>query len=103
MAEEFVSENITPDAGTFDASAMGIGQPGLPTGFTWRDKHYAIVEVLDDWKVSEREFHRTGEAYYRRHFWRVRVDSDQTMTLYVTRKAKRGESQKKRWWLYSVD
>lgn len=97
-----MSESIKPDAGTFDASAMAGGQPGLPTGFTWRDHHYRIAEVLEDWKVSEREFHRRGEAYYRKHFWRVRVDSGETMTLYAVRHVKLGENPRKRWWLHTI-
>jgi len=101
--EAFVSEPIRPDAGTFDASRMGRGQPGLPTGFTWRDRHYAITEVLEEWKVSEAEKHRSGERYYRKHFWRIRVDSGEIMTLYAVRHTKPGESGKKRWWLYTVE
>lgn len=100
---EFVSEPVVPDAGTFDAAAMASGRPGLPAGFTWRDRHYAIVEVLEEWKVSEREFHRRGEAYYRKHFWKVRTDSGEVMTLYAVRHLKRGQNPKKRWWLYSVE
>lgn len=104
MADEmFISEAILPDVGTFNAAAMASGQPGLPKGFTWREQHYEIVEIISDWKMSEREFHRRGEAYYRKHFWKVRVDSGEVMTLYVVRNVKRGESAKRRWWLYSVE
>lgn len=101
-SEEFVSEQVEPDAGTFDAAAMARGQPGLPTGFTWRGRHYSIVEVLEDWKVSEREYHRRGQAYYRKHYWRVRVDSGEVMTIYAVRHVKPGENPKRRWWLYSI-
>jgi hypothetical protein len=103
MASEFVSESIVPDAGTFDAGAMAKGQPGLPTGFTWRDQHYQIREALEEWKESEAEFHRSGEKYYRKHFWKIRVDTGQFMTLYAVRHVKRGQSAKRRWWLLSVD
>jgi hypothetical protein len=47
---ELVSEPITPHAGTFDAAAMGTGGPGLPTGFTWRDESYEIVDIQSAWK-----------------------------------------------------
>ena len=101
---EFVSEPVTPDAGTFQASAMARGQPGLPTGFTWRDRHYAIVELLAEWKQSEAENHSPGgERYYRKHFFRVRTDSGETMTLYAVRHVKPGENARKRWWLYSIE
>ncbi|GMU33217.1 MAG: hypothetical protein HS101_11900 [Planctomycetia bacterium] len=104
MADEtFISEAIVPDAASFDAAAMASGQPGLPTGFTWRDRHYVIAETITQWKASEREFHRRGEAYYRKHFWKVRVDSGEVMTLYAVRHVKRGESAKRRWWLYSME
>lgn len=101
--ETFISEAILPDAATFDAAAMASGRPGLPTGFTWQDRHYVIVETITQWKVSEREFHRKGEAYYRKHFWKVRVDSGEVMTIYAVRHVKRGESAKRRWWLYSIE
>ncbi|MEK6643896.1 MAG: DUF6504 family protein [Planctomycetota bacterium] len=100
--EEFVSESITPDPGTADTTAMAGGRPGLPSGFTWRDHHYKIIEVLEDWKVSEAEDHRGGERYYRKHFWRVRTDSGDVMTLYAVRHTKAGENPRKRWWLYTI-
>lgn len=104
MADEtFISEAILPDAATFDVVAMASGQAGLPTGFMWRDRHYTIVEVISQWKASEREFHRRGEAYYRKHFWKLRVDSGEVMTIYAVRHVKRGESAKRRWWLYSIE
>ncbi len=96
---EFISEPIQPDPASFDTAAMAKGQAGLPAGFTWRDQHYKIVEVLEEWKDSEREYHRRGEAYYRKHFWRIRVDDGDEMTIYALRRVKRGESPKKRWWL----
>lgn len=101
--EELISEPIKPDAGTFDTAAMARGQPGLPTGFTWRDRHYRIAEVLEEWKHSEREYHRRGEAYYRKHFWRIRTEGGEMMTLYALRQVKRGQSAKRRWWLYAVE
>lgn len=100
--DEFVSEAIKPDRGTGDAASMASGRPGLPSGFTWRDHHYSIVEVLEDWKVSEAEDHRGGERYYRKHFWRIRTDGGNVMTIYAVRHVKAGESPKKRWWLYSI-
>jgi uncharacterized protein DUF6504 len=98
---EFISEPIEPDAGTFDAGAMAAGKPGLPSGFTWRGEHYSIAEVLAEWKVSESEFHRRGERYYRKHCWRVRVDRGEIMTLYAVRQVKSGENPRNRWWIYT--
>ncbi len=45
MAEEFVSEQIVPAAGTFDPAAMAMGAPGLPARFRWRDTEYTVAEV----------------------------------------------------------
>jgi len=104
VADEFVSEPIDPDAGTFDAAAMARGEPGLPGGFTWRERHYTIVAVLADWKESEAEGHRRGaELYYRKRHFRVRVDTGEVMSIYAVRHVKRGESAKRRWWLKSVE
>lgn len=97
QVETFISEPITPDAGTFDTAAMARGEPGLPTGFAWRGKHYEIAEVLEAWKGNGRE----GEAakYLRRHWFKVRVGSGEVMTLYCLRQSRDG---KKRWWMYCV-
>lgn len=102
--EELISEAITPDPATADASAMSRGEPGMPTGFTWRDRHYAIVAVLAEWKASEAWNHSPhGQRYYRKHFYRVRTDSGEVMTLYGLRHTKPGESRRKRWWLYTIE
>lgn len=101
---EFVSECIRPDRAAGDAGAMSKGLGGLPAGFTWRDRHYRICVVLAEWKRSEAEGGRaTGERYYRRHYFRVRVDTGQVMTLYFVRKVKSGERATARWWLYSIE
>lgn len=103
MAEEFVSEPIEPDAGTFDAAAMARGEPGLPAGFTWRGRHYSITAVLAEWKESEAWDHAGGERYYRKRHFRVRVDSGEIMSIYAVRHIKRGQSAKRRWRLFSIE
>jgi hypothetical protein len=101
---ELVSEAISPDAGTFDARAMARGQPGLPTGFTWRGAHHTIVERIEDWKQSESSNHsRSGEKYYRKHFYRVRTNRGEIVTLYAVRHLKPGENARKRWWIYTIE
>ena len=101
---EYISEAITPDPGTADTFAMARGLAGLPSGFTWRGQHYKLGSILKQWKCSEPEGHRQGaERYYRKHYFQVRVDSGQTMTLYVVRHTKSGEPPKRRWWLFTID
>jgi hypothetical protein len=101
---EFISEPITPDRAAADTSAMARGLAGLPPGFTWRDQHYLIAQVLEDWKRSDTEGGRPGgERYYHRHYYRICTDTNQIMTIYFVRHPKSGESAKKRWWLYSID
>ncbi len=102
-AEEFVSEPIRPDRGAADAGAMSRGLAGLPAGFTWRDRHYSVGAVLEDWKRSEAEGGRAdSERYYRKHYYRIRTECGVTMTIYFVRKVKPGEHAKQRWWLYSI-
>ena len=100
---DFVSEPISPDVGTFDTAAMATGTPGLPTGFSWRDRHYQIGEILSAWKASESCTHSSGERYLRKHFWKVRLDTGEIATLYALRKVKSGENTKRRWWLYTLE
>lgn len=94
---EFVSEPLRPDAGTADLAAMARGEPGLPKGFTWRGKHYAIVETLTQWKTNS---DGEGQVYLRRHWYQVRTDAGVVMTIHCLRQVKRGGQ---RWWVYRVD
>jgi hypothetical protein len=101
---EFVSEPITPHAGTFDAAAMATGLPGLPRGFTWRGAAYRIDEQLETWKASAPEGGRPGgERYLRRHYFRLRMSDGAVWTVYFVRQAPRSGPAKLRWFLYLVE
>ena len=99
--EEFVSEPVTPAAGTADISAMGRGEPGLPSRLTWREREYVITGVLKAWKSSSREG-GTGRLYLRRHWYLVATDAGPRMTLYCERQTRDRRHPKARWWLYSI-
>ena len=49
-SEKFICERIRPVPGTYDASAMSIGEPGFPGQFIWRKQEYFLAEVLEKWK-----------------------------------------------------
>ena len=102
MSEEFVSEPIVPVAGTFDATGMTRGEPGLPNSFLWREQEYTTAEVLEAWK--ETGPCRTGgpEQYLRKHWFKIRTDHGLEMTIYFERQARARPQGKKRWWLYTV-
>ncbi|NOG55254.1 MAG: cytoplasmic protein [Planctomycetes bacterium] len=101
---EFISEPITPEAGTFDTASMARGEPGLPTAFVWRERRYEVLRLLDCWKESVAENHApTGEKYYRRRYFTVEVDTGQIMTIYAIRNKPSGSVKKgERWWLYTI-
>lgn len=98
---QFVSELITPVAGTFDAGAMSRGEPGLPTRFTWRGTPYSVADVLTVWTTSSPEA-GSGEMYLRRHWWELRTTSGHVMKLYCERQAKTRRNPKARWYLYTI-
>jgi hypothetical protein len=99
--EEFVSEPITPVPGSAAPAAMSRGEPGLPMRFTWRDRERTVECVLARWKSSGPG--KGGmEVYLRRHWFRVRVDSGEVLTLYCQRQAPRRQS-KQRWWVYTIE
>jgi hypothetical protein len=98
--DTFVSEPVTPTPGTFDASAMSRGEPGLPREFTWRGKTYHVLTLLRTWKTSTPE---RGELYLRRHWYEVQTTSGERMTLYCERQTKNAKKPKQRWYLYSID
>jgi len=98
-AEVFVSEPMTPEAGSFDASGIARGEPGLAARFTWRGKRHAVVEVLSVWKTSSPEG-GSGEVYLRRHWWAVRTDRGLVLKVYCERQSKSG--RKRRWHVYTM-
>ena len=104
VMEEFVSESITPHAGTFQSSSMAAGMPGLPAGFDWRGESHRIVAELGSWKQSAPEGGRAdGERYLRRHYFRLRMSDETVWTVYFIRQTPRSGSPKNRWYLYAVE
>ena len=100
MADEtFVSEAIQPEAGTFDASAMARGEPGLPLALTWRGRRFDVVQVVATWKTSSAD---RGEMYLRRHWFDVLASTGERLTLYCERQAHNRRRPKARWWLYTL-
>ena len=101
---ELISEPITPKAGTFDTSRMGRGEPGLPSGFTWRGDSFEITEELSAWKEPSREGARAqGDLYLRRHCYKLRMSDGSTWTIYFERQTPRSGNPKQRWFLYTVE
>ena len=101
MAERFVSEAITPDAGTFTPEAMAGGEPSLPTRWRWRGRDFEVAEELERWKdLTPTSFE--AERYLRRHWFRVRTVCGATAVLYFQRRS-RDVRGGKRWFLYTLD
>ena len=101
-AQQFISEAIVPLAGSAESGAMARGEPGLPDRFTWRDEVYSVVEVLSKWKESGSCRHGSGERYLRKHWYKIRTDAGQVMTIYFERQARSAKQRKERWWLYAI-
>src|SRR5439155_13755658 len=97
--EEFVSEAIEPMCGSFDASAMSRGEPGLPGGFSWRNQSYTVARLMSKWKTTGTD---RGETYLRRHWYRIETTTGERMTIYCQRQTGAGKNPKMRWWVYSV-
>jgi hypothetical protein len=104
--EQFVSEPITPEPGSFSSPLMARGLASLPGAFRWRDRRYEITECLGHEKRSQPEGGVEGrERYLRRQVFVVRLHTGQTATLYIERQARRGASPgaaRRRWFLYSI-
>jgi hypothetical protein len=97
--EQFVSEAVVPEPGSFDANAMARGEPGLPGAFTWRGRRYVVARLVAGWKKTGTD---RGEVYLRRHYYDVETTTGERMTLYCERQAKNRKHPKARWWLYTV-
>ena len=97
---EFVGEAIVPAAGSFDATAMARGEPGVPKTFTWRGTAYVVARVRSAWKSTGKD---RGEVYLRRHWFEVETETGERMTIYCERQAKNLKKPKARWWLYAME
>lgn len=100
---QFVSEPITPRAGTFNASRMGMGEPGLPDAFTWREVEYEIRGIETTWKESTREGSAQGDLYLRRHCYKLLMSDGSMWTVYFTRQTPKTGNPKARWFLYTIE
>ncbi len=104
--QQFVSEPITPEPGSFASAPMTRGLAALPGAFTWRNRRYEIIECLSHEKQTEAEGHVAGhERYLRRQVFVVQLHTGQTATLYIQRQAPRGatpRAARQRWFLYSI-
>ncbi len=98
----FVSEPLRPERGTFDATAMGAGAPGMPQRFFWRKRELVVSEILERWKDYGDCKHASGERYVRRHNFRLRTADGQIVRVYFQRSFGRGKASA-RWWLYGVE
>jgi hypothetical protein len=99
--KEFVSEPITPVAGSFDTASMAAGEPGMPGRFVWRDTEYEVDRVLEAWKTTGPCTHGSREQYVRRHWFRIVTTSGAEMEIYFDRQA-RVRQKSLRWWLATV-
>ena len=99
----FISEPLTPLPGAFDVAVMVRGEPGLPAGFTWRNRECRITETLAAGKTTDDS---EGEAYVRRHTWRLRMDDGSIWRVYFLRQPSKGASprqRRQRWYLQSIE
>jgi hypothetical protein len=99
--KEFVCEPVKPVEGSFDASTMAAGEPGLPGRFVWRGVEYEVARVLEKWKTTGPCKHGSGEQYVRRHWYRVETVDGTRMELYFDRQV-RTKQRAQRWWLAAV-
>jgi phosphoribosylglycinamide formyltransferase-1 len=97
-SDRLVSEKVEPVSGSFDAASMAAGIPGLPLAFRWRGREYRVAEILETRK-SFRDCHSgSGERYVDKHYYTVRAESGETMTLYRARTGSKADE----WVLYTV-
>ena len=99
----FVSEAVEPIPGAFEVGDMKRGEPGLPRGFVWRGRECRIVERLSGGKRTELD---RGEAYVRRHTFRLAMDDGTVWNVYFLRQPKkgaRGAGRSRRWYLLSIE
>lgn len=97
-AETLVSEEVTPVAGSFNASAMAAGEPGVPMAFAWRGREYRVKSVGESRKTLRPCHSGSGEKYVGKHYYTVETETGETMTLYRARTGSKGDG----WILYTI-
>ena len=102
MAEQFISAAIQPIVGTFDATRMSTGEPGLPRQFRFGSQIIQIARVLKTWRETGPCHHGSGESYVRKHWFEVLTDGGDRMKIYFQRQP-RSRANKIRWWLFTID
>lgn len=102
VSERFISEAIEPVAGSFDTGRMAAGEPGLPRGFIWRGKPFAVDAVLRTWRETGPCHHGSSEQYVRKHWYEVRLTTGAVARLYFERQARSRSETRRRWWLFSL-
>lgn len=98
----FVSESIRPAGGDFELNWMAMGEPGLPSGFSWRSESIEISEVLRRWRETSACSHGSGEAYASKHWFEVATRGHGVAKIYFERQP-RGKRGGRRWWLFSIE
>ena len=102
MHERFISEAISPVAGTGDVTRMAIGEPGLPRQFVWRGRTIAVRAVLRSWRETGKCRHGSPEMYVRKHWYEVVTVSDGIIKIYFERQP-RSRQKGSRWRLFTID
>ncbi len=102
MTEQFISEAIEPVAATIDTARMGTGAPGLPQEFRWRTQTIRIARVLEAWRETGPCHHGSGEAYVRKHWFKVLTDAGERMKIYFERQP-RSRGEKRGWRLFTIE
>jgi hypothetical protein len=100
--QRFISEAMTPVAGSGDTAMMARGEPGLPQRFSWRGTEYSVLDVIRTWKTTSRCTSGADEQYVRRHWYTIRTEPPTTMTVYCDRQPKDRKRPKSRWFVFTV-
>lgn len=96
----FVSEPITPEAGSGAVDSMARGEPGLPRAFSWRGQRFEVAQVLEQGKSRGED---RGDVYVRKHWYDLETTSGIRMRVYFDRNPGRSGSKESRWWVYWVE
>ena len=98
----WVHEPIQPIIEPESTEARATGEPVLPMRFLWRNREYAVAEVMRRWKGFSPGTSAMPDRYLRKHWFRIRTTEGLEMDLYFERQARSAGSAKTRWWLFTV-
>ncbi len=73
-------------AGEGFLTAAGGGEPPVPRAFLWGDRRLCVGAIVRSWRSTKSD---RGDAYLKRHWFELTIESGERIEVYYDREARR--------------